>query len=117
MQLLVLRRHSERIGAPWPACWPGENENPRISEGSVATRVPFSPNTVISTEAAHGLIVSSAAEKPASPPIPLPHPNRRLCLCSLPYGLFFLVKPPNHLTPCKQTISAWRSSFTQSVIL
>ena len=27
------------------------------------------------------------------------------------------VKPPNHLTPCKQTTSTWRSSSTQSAIL
>ena len=91
-------------------------KNPRISEGSVATRVPFffhHPNTVISTGAAHGFIVSSGAEKPASLPKPPPNPNRRLCLCSLLPHPVFLVNPPNTLNPCPQTRSTWRTSFTQ----
>ncbi len=61
LQLLVLRRHSER-----------SEESPH-SEGSAATRVPFSlhPNIVISTGDAHAF-VSIGAEKPASPPTPPP---------------------------------------------
>src|SRR6266851_4710024 len=37
--------------------------------------------TVISTEAAHGIIVSSAAEKSASPPQPSPSHRRAFCRC------------------------------------
>jgi hypothetical protein len=72
--LLVLRRHSER------------SEESRISEGSVATRVPFSsphPNTVNSTGAAHRLIPHTASE---------PKPQF-LPLLPIPYSLFFLSSP------------------------
>ncbi len=102
--LSVLRRHSER-----------SEESPHF-RGERSDPSAFSsthPNTVISTGAAHGFIVSSGAEKPASLPKPPPNPNRRLCLCSLLPHPVFLVNPPNTLNPCPQTRSTWRTSFTQ----
>src|SRR6266851_9245851 len=81
--LLVLRRHSER--SEESPHFQGERSDP-------SAFLPHHPNTVISTGAAHGLIVSRAAEKPASLPIPPPNPNRLLCLC------------PLHPTPAKTLV-------------
>jgi len=90
--LLVLRRHSER-----------SEESPHFrGERSDPSAFLFHhPNTVISTGAAHGLIVSSGAEKPASLPIPPPNPNRRFVSARhpIPYTLFSC-QAPNTITPC-----------------
>src|SRR5216683_3288726 len=96
-------------------------KNPRISKGSEATRVPFSPtqpNIVISTGAAQALREPHSGEKPASLPTPPPNPNRRLPLRLLPIPTpCFPVKSPNPITQIQSTTSVWRSSFTQPAIM
>jgi hypothetical protein len=56
LPLLVLRRHSERSE---------ESPHFRGKRSDPSAFLFHHPNTVISTEAAHGLIVNRAAEKPA----------------------------------------------------
>src|SRR6266851_4082670 len=80
--LLVLCRHSER-----------SEESPHFrGERSDPSAFLFHhSNTVISTGAAYSLIVSRAAEKPASLPIPPLEPNPpSLPLPAIPHSLFFL---------------------------
>jgi hypothetical protein len=61
----------------------------RISEGSEATRVPSTlQSNVISTEAAHSLIVSSAVEKPA---LSVAERDPCISLLSLPLPLLVLL--------------------------
>src|SRR6266576_4603961 len=62
----IARTPPVTIRLPWPVL-------------SFNINQPCSTNkTVISTEAAHGIIVSSAVEKSASPPPPFPNPHRYL---------------------------------------
>ncbi len=94
-------------------------KNPRISEGSVATRVPFffhHPNTVISTGAAHSLIVSQR-RNPLLYPSRLPTQTAVFAFARYSRHPIFLVKPPNAITLAQSTRSAWHSSFPQSAII
>jgi hypothetical protein len=102
--LFVLRRHSDpersRMG-----------KNSRISEGSVATRVPFSPthpNIVISTGAAQALReLRSGETRFSTHTVSQP---RFVVAC-------FLVKSPTTITKIQSTTSVLRSSFTQPAIM
>jgi hypothetical protein len=62
----------------------------------VARPLPPTNETVISTEAAHGPTVSSAAEKPAS--LPKHSPAKGRCRC------FFAVAVARSLPPTKETV-------------
>jgi len=74
-------------------------------------------NIVISTGAAHGLIVSSVAEKPASLPILLPRPY-----CCLPLPLPVLSYPKQTSSRPKQrtvlsSVAQWRDPCISSLFL
>jgi hypothetical protein len=77
---------------------------------------------VISTEAAHGIFVSSAAEKSASLPPPFAIQQSALVFSVLFFFSPFLarkthVKSRKHSTPYQPTRSAWHFSFTPSGIM
>ncbi len=83
-----------------------------------------SKNRVISTGAAHSFIVSSAAEKPASLPTPLPSQDTRLCFsclsspqetcfCCCPFFSHPLQKPCHFDRSCSQLHREQRSGETR----
>jgi hypothetical protein len=65
-----------------------------------AYSLPNKQKTVISTEAAHGFIVSSAAEKSASLPQISPSQHRAVAVTFCPFAFAFLVVIPKGICCC-----------------